>query len=75
MSTQHEITVRVVSPEEADHGVAEFWLGNDLFGFTRLEDGELVLRIEPREDGAAVIVNAHSLADALAHAKALLQSS
>jgi hypothetical protein len=74
MSAQHEITVRVVSPEEADHGVAEFWLGEELFGFTRLEDGELVLCIEPRKDGAAVLVNAHKLAGALAQAKALLES-
>ncbi len=74
MRAQHEITVRVVSPGEADYGVAEFWLGEKLFGFTRLEDGELVLRIEPRSDGAAVIVNAHSLADGLAQAKALLES-
>jgi hypothetical protein len=74
MRAEHEITVRVVSPEEAEHGVAEFRLGDELFGFTRLEDGELVLRIEPRNDGAAVLVNAHSLADALAQAKALLQS-
>ena len=74
MSAQHEVTVRVVSPEEADHNVAEFWLGDKLFGLTRLEDGELVLRIEPAADGAAVLVNAHSLANALAQAKTLLQS-
>jgi hypothetical protein len=74
MSAQHEITVRVVSPEEADDGVAEFWLGDELFGFTRLQDGELVLSIEPRKDGAAVLVNAHKLAEALAQAKALLES-
>ncbi|MGO9887983.1 MAG: hypothetical protein ACLP0L_08765 [Solirubrobacteraceae bacterium] len=74
MSAQHEITVRVVSAEEADHGVAEFWLGDDLFGFTRLEDGELLLNIESRKDGAAVLVDAHSLANALAQAKALLES-
>ena len=74
MRAEHQITVRVVSPEEADHGVAEFWLGDGLFGFTRLEDGELILRIEPRSDGAAVLVNAHSLAEALAKAKALLES-
>jgi hypothetical protein len=74
MQPEHKLTVRVVSPEEADHGVAEFWLGDRLFGFTRLEDGELVLRIEPREDGAAVLVNAHSLAEALAQAKTLLES-
>jgi hypothetical protein len=74
MRTQHEITVRVVSPEEADHGVAEFWLGDELFGFTRLTEGELLLSIEPRSDGAAVLVNAHSLAGALAQAKAILES-
>jgi len=74
MRAPHAITVRVVSPEEADHGVAGFWLGDELFGFTRLEDGELVLRIEPRNDGAAVLVNAHSLAAVLAQAKALLES-
>jgi hypothetical protein len=34
-----------------------------------------VLRIEPRSDGAAVVVNAHSLAAALAQAKQLLESS
>ncbi|HTY97037.1 MAG TPA: hypothetical protein VMB91_08365 [Solirubrobacteraceae bacterium] len=74
MHTEHEITVRVVSPEEADHGVAEFRLGDEPFGFTRLEDGELVLRIEPRRDGGPVLVNAYSLADALAQAKGLLES-
>jgi hypothetical protein len=74
MRAQHEITVRVVSPEEADHGVAEFWLGDELFGFTRLKDGELLLSIEPRNDGGAVLVNAHSLAGALAQAKAILES-
>jgi hypothetical protein len=74
MRAQHEITVRVISPEEADHGVAEFWLGDEQFGFTQIEDGELVLRIEPRSDGAAILVNAPSLADALAQAKSLLES-
>jgi len=74
MSEQHDLSVRVVSPEEADHGVAEFWLGDTLFGFTRLEDEELILSIQPRSDGAPVLVNAHSLADALAHAKKLLES-
>ncbi len=74
MRAEHQITVRVVSPEEADHGVAEFWLGDELFGFTQLEDGELVLRIEPRNDGTAFLVNPHSLSDALAQAKALLGS-
>jgi len=74
MRADHEITVRVVSPEEADHNVAELWLGDKLFGLTRLEDGELVLRIEPRDDGATVVISVHSLANALEQAKTLLQS-
>jgi hypothetical protein len=55
MHASHELDVSVVSPEEAESGIAEFWAGGRLFGFTRLEDGELVLRIEPRSDGGAVV--------------------
>jgi hypothetical protein len=68
----HEIHVSVVSPEEAEYGTAEFWSGDRLIGFTRLEDGDLVLRIEPRHDGTAVVLGAHSLAEALAEANRLL---
>jgi len=68
-----EIEVRVVSLEEADHGTAEFWLDGRLFGLTRLEEGELVLMIEPSGDGCPVAVNAHSLHEALAEAKRLLE--
>jgi hypothetical protein len=69
-----EIEVRVVSLEEAERGTAEFWLGGRLFGFTRLEEGELILTIEPGDDGRAVSVDARSLHDALAEAKRLLES-
>ncbi len=48
-----DIEVRVVSLEEADRDTAEFWLGGQLLGFTRLEEGELLLTIEPRDDGRA----------------------
>jgi hypothetical protein len=71
----HDLHVSVVSPEEAEAGVAEFWVGNHFFGSTRLDEGELVLRIEPRGDGAAIVVDAQSLAAALAQAKLLLASS
>jgi hypothetical protein len=74
MGAEHQITVRVVSPEQADDGMAEFWLGDQLFAFTLLQDSELLLNIEPRSDGAAVVVSAHSLAEALAQAKARLES-
>jgi hypothetical protein len=75
MHASHELDVSVVSPQEAEYGAAEFWLGGRLFGFTRVEDGELVLRIEPQSDGGAIVVGAHSLAEALARAKQLLESS
>ena len=32
---------KIVSAEEADEGVAEFWTGGELFGATHFEDGEL----------------------------------
>jgi hypothetical protein len=69
MSAEHE------SPAEAEYGVAEFCAGGELFGFTRLEDGDLALRIEPRSTGAAVVMNAHSPAAAPARAESLLESS
>jgi hypothetical protein len=74
MHAPHELDVSIVSPEEAENGTAEFWAGDRLFGFTRIEEGQLVLRIEPQSDGGAVVVGAHSLAEALARAKQLLES-
>jgi hypothetical protein len=68
----HEIHVTVVSPEEATYGTAELWSGGRMFGFTRLEEGDLMLRIEPPRDGAAVVVGARGLADAIAEANRLL---
>lgn len=44
----HEIRVSVMSPEEADHGIAELWAAGELIGFTVHEDSDLMLRIEPR---------------------------
>jgi hypothetical protein len=74
MPSQHQLNVSVVSPEEAENGTAEFWAGDTLFGFTLIEDGELVLRIQPPSDGDAIVVNAHSLREALTRAKELLES-
>jgi hypothetical protein len=67
--------VRVVGEEEASLGVAEFWLAGRLFGFTRFDGDDLMLRIEPRDDGAAVVVGAQELADAIAEANRMLASS
>jgi hypothetical protein len=42
-----EIHVNVVSAEEASLGVAEFWSGDRLIGFTLIEDSDLTLRSSP----------------------------
>jgi hypothetical protein len=68
----HDIDVIVVSPEEASLGVAEFWEGDRLIGFTRIEDGELALRIGPSRDD--VVLGTRALAGALAEANRLLAS-
>ena len=41
----HNIHVNVVSAEEASAGVAEFWSGDRLIGFTLIDDGDLTLRL------------------------------
>jgi hypothetical protein len=61
----HDIKVFTASPEEADHGVAELWRGDEQFAYTVLDDGDLMLRIEPRADGGPVVVGARGLAAAL----------
>jgi hypothetical protein len=66
----HDIHVSVVSAEEASLGVAEFWSGDRMIGFTLVEEGDLTLRIGPSPDG--VVVGAHALAEALAEANRLL---
>jgi hypothetical protein len=66
----HKIHVSVVSAEEGSLGVAEFWSGDRLIGFTRIEDGDLTLRIGPSPD--AVDIGTHALAEALAEANRLL---
>jgi hypothetical protein len=50
--------------------VAEFWSGDRMIAFTRIEDGDLALRIGPSPDG--VVLGAHALADAIAEANRLL---
>jgi hypothetical protein len=66
----HDIHLNVVSAEEASFGVATFWSGGRLIGSTRIEDGDLALRIEPSPD--PVVLGAHAPAEALAEANRLL---
>ena len=69
----HEIRVSIVSPEAADHGVAELWAADKLIAYTILDDSDLMLRIEPGRDRTPVVLGAHSLAQAISHAEHLLQ--
>jgi hypothetical protein len=66
----HDLHVSVVSAEEASLGVAEFWSGDRLIALTRIEDGDLTLRIGPDPD--CMVLGAHALAEALAEANRLL---
>jgi hypothetical protein len=68
----HEIRVSTVSAEEAADGVAELWAGGELIAYTHYDDGDLMLRIDPRRDGAPVEIGVHSLVTALAEANLLL---
>jgi hypothetical protein len=70
----HEIEVRTISSEEADHGVAELWANGEQIGYTRFEASDLVLRIEPRRDGSPLEVGVGSLSDALDEARRLIAS-
>jgi hypothetical protein len=67
----HEIHVNVVSAEEASLGVAEFWSGDRMIGFTLVEEGDLTLRIEPGPD--PVVLGAYAWAEAIAEATQLLR--
>jgi hypothetical protein len=71
MTVMHDINVNVVSAEEASLGVAEFWSGHRMIGFTRIEDGDLTLRMGPDPEG--LVLGAHALAQALAKANRLLE--
>ncbi|TML07263.1 MAG: hypothetical protein E6G41_05080 [Actinobacteria bacterium] len=63
-----EIRVVVVSAEEADYGVAEFWCGAEQLGMTIFDDGQLQFRIDARADGSPWVVEAAGLARALSDA-------
>ena len=62
------LEVIVASPEEADEGIAEFWAGPEMVGFTLIQEGQLQLRIDPRSDGRPWLIETASLARGLAEA-------
>jgi hypothetical protein len=63
-----QVSVIVVSPEEAQDGTVEFWCGGQLMALTTICDGQLQLRIDSRSDGLPWEVDAASLARGLAEA-------
>jgi hypothetical protein len=69
-----EIEVLTVSPEEAFDGVAELWRDGEQIAHTHydFDDGDLMLRIKPRRNGAPLVVDVRSLTRALAEANRLL---
>jgi hypothetical protein len=68
MTLDDHVSVIVVSAEEAENGVAEFWCGAELMAVTTIDGGQLQLRIESRADGLPCLVDATSLARGLAEA-------
>jgi hypothetical protein len=68
----HEIKVVSISAEEAEHGVAELWANDQQIAYTVLDDGEVMLRFEPRHDGSPVAVSLRNLTDALVEVERLL---
>jgi hypothetical protein len=70
----HEIEVLSVSPEEASDGVAELWRDGEQIAYTHydFDDGYLMLRIEPRRDGTALVIEVRSLTRALAEVNRVL---
>jgi hypothetical protein len=69
-----EIEVRMTGDQEAADGVVELWRGGEQIAFTHYDphDGHLLLRIDPREDGAPLRLDVLSLREALAEAERLL---
>jgi hypothetical protein len=70
--TTEPIDVVAVSLEAAEAQIAEFWVGGVLFAQTLPDTGQLVLRIEPRNDGQAWVVGFRELRRALDRTAELL---
>jgi len=69
-----DINVIVVSAEEAEHGVAEFWAGGEMIGVTCLNEGRLQLQIAARADGGSWTLDTTSLATGLSEAARLISA-
>jgi hypothetical protein len=63
-----EVQVVIAGPEEAFEGIAEFWCNGELLAITTVNEGPLHLHVYPRADGSPWLIDATSLAHALADA-------
>jgi hypothetical protein len=70
-----QISVIVVSPEEAYDGTAEFWCGDELMAVTLLSERGLQLRIASRADGQPWLIDTTSLAHGRDEANRLIAAS
>jgi hypothetical protein len=70
----HEIEVRTTGAEEASDGVVELWRDGEQIAYTHYDphDGHLMLRIDPREDGAPLRVDVRGMCEALLEVERLL---
>jgi hypothetical protein len=64
----NEIEVYTTGAGEASDGVAELWLDGEQIAYTHYDpdDGQLLLRIDPRRDGTPLKVEVRTLSGALA---------
>jgi hypothetical protein len=63
------VSVVVVSPEEADVGVAELWQNHRLIATTRQQDSRIILSFTASADGETIEVGATVLREALEEAR------
>ena len=63
------VSVVVVSPEEAESGVAELWQNGRLLGTTQEQDSRILLRFTPPAEGDTIEVGALVLREALEEAR------
>jgi hypothetical protein len=70
----HEIEVRTTGAQEASDGTVELWRDGEQIAFTHYDprDGHLLLRIDPRKDGAPLRVDVSSLREALIEVERVL---
>jgi hypothetical protein len=69
-----EIEVHTTGAQEASDGVVELWQHGEQIAYTHYDphDGHLMLRIDPREDGAPLRLDVRSLSKALAEVERVL---